>query len=437
MLDAALFTDNLSCGVIAHHKDDAEEFFSNKLKFAYQNLPELIKRDREIIRETTSLMKFSNGSSIRVGTSLRSGTFQFLHISEHGKLCAKYPDKAEEVRTGALNTVQAGQIIFIESTAEGNSGDFYDICMNSMRKTELTPLDFKFHFYSWWEVDKYQLDYDVPVPERLQRYFHELEKEIGRKIPRKHKNWYVKKEEIQKDKMKQEFPSTPKEAFDSSIEGAIFHRQMAYLREQRRITKVPHNPSLPVYTFWDIGRDTTAIWFFQEVMRQFHFIDYFQNANEDLAYYAHVLRTRNLEKGIGYNYGTVYLPHDGSRKTVVSNALTPKAVLQDLGFMDVILVPRTTSKFHHSIDNARRILPLCFFDAEMCAEGIECLDNYRFQKDDKLQTFKPTPLHDKFSHGADAFQTFSDGYRSQWQEEEEERYRVERSYSGRNATTGY
>ena len=70
----------------------------------------------------------SNNSSIRVGTSLRSGTLQYLHISEYGKLCAQFPEKAREVRTGALNTVQAGQVVFIESTAEGQEGHFFDLC---------------------------------------------------------------------------------------------------------------------------------------------------------------------------------------------------------------------------------------------------------------------------------------------------------------------
>ena len=85
---------------------------------------------------------------------MRSGTLQYLHVSEYGQLCAKFPDKAREVRTGALNTVQAGQIVFIESTAEGQEGHF----LRSMRGgpsqqrmgTKLSPLDFKFHFFPWF-----------------------------------------------------------------------------------------------------------------------------------------------------------------------------------------------------------------------------------------------------------------------------------------------
>ena len=84
---------------------------------------------------------FANNSSIRVSTSMRSGTLQLLHISEYGQLCARFPEKAREVRTGALNTIQAGQVVFIESTAEGKEGHFYDLCEAAQAKQRIgTPL---------------------------------------------------------------------------------------------------------------------------------------------------------------------------------------------------------------------------------------------------------------------------------------------------------
>jgi hypothetical protein len=69
-----------------------------------------------------------NNSSIRVSTSHPSGTLNYLHISEYGKLCPKYPKNAREARTGAVNTVEAGQVVFVESTAKGQKGHFYQLC---------------------------------------------------------------------------------------------------------------------------------------------------------------------------------------------------------------------------------------------------------------------------------------------------------------------
>ena len=126
-LDRCLFNSNISAGIIAHTLEDSQQLF-RRVKFAYDNLPEEIKKIVSAENDTTNMLKFSNGSSLRVGTSLRSSTFQYLHISEFGKICAKYPDKAQEIITGSLNTVAPGQYVFIESTAEGRAGYFYDIC---------------------------------------------------------------------------------------------------------------------------------------------------------------------------------------------------------------------------------------------------------------------------------------------------------------------
>jgi len=135
MLDRCLFNDNQNAGVVAHNKEDAEAFFADKIKFAYDNLPEDLRKLRRADTNTTRALKFSNGSMIRVGTSMRSGTYQYIHISEFGKMCAKFPDKAAEVITGTLNTVAPGQMVFIESTAEGPFGEFYDMCREAQDLT--------------------------------------------------------------------------------------------------------------------------------------------------------------------------------------------------------------------------------------------------------------------------------------------------------------
>jgi hypothetical protein len=114
--------------------------------------------------DSADSLRFGNGSSIRVGVSLRSGTLQRLHVSEYGKLCAKYPDRAKEVKTGAFNTVHVGQRITVESTAEGRGGGITRWCrlLATWRsKGRLTALDFKFHFYPWWTDEGYVLDADV------------------------------------------------------------------------------------------------------------------------------------------------------------------------------------------------------------------------------------------------------------------------------------
>ena len=180
MLDACLFNSNIRAGTIAHRLDDARVIFRDKVKFPYDHLPEMLKAARPIIRDSADELVFANNSGIRVSTSMRSGTLQYLHVSEYGQLCARYPDKAREIRTGALNAVQAGQVVFIESTAEGKEGHFYDLCEQAQSKQRmgmpLTPLDFKFHFFPWWRCPDYQLAADgVVIDEPLRKYFATLE----------------------------------------------------------------------------------------------------------------------------------------------------------------------------------------------------------------------------------------------------------------------
>ena len=81
MLDDALFRKFLNCGVIAHNKDDAESFFKDKIKFAYDEMPDHIKSVIVAKSDSARELEFSNKSRIRLSTSFRSGTNQQLHVS--------------------------------------------------------------------------------------------------------------------------------------------------------------------------------------------------------------------------------------------------------------------------------------------------------------------------------------------------------------------
>ena len=183
-LDACLFNSNIRAGTIAHRLDDARVIFRDKVKSPYNDLPDVLKAARPIIRDSADELVFANNSSIRVSTSMRSGTLQYLHISEYGQLCARFPDKAREIRTGALNAVQAGQVIVIESTAEGREGHFYDLCEQAQAKQRigmpLTPLDFKFSFFPWWKALEYAIDPEgVVIDEQFRKYFAKLQATVG------------------------------------------------------------------------------------------------------------------------------------------------------------------------------------------------------------------------------------------------------------------
>lgn len=55
------------------------------------------------------------------------------------------------------------------------------------------------------------------------------------------------------------------------------------------------------------------------------------------------------------------------------------------------------------IEATRQMLANCWFDKEKCKAGLNALQNYRRDFNDKLDQFKATPVHDWASHGSDAF----------------------------------
>lgn len=402
MLDACVFYPDTRAGVIAHTKDDAEAIFRDKIKYAYDNLPDQIKDANPIRRDNTTTLELANNSLIRVGTSLRGGTLQYLHISEFGKICARFPEKAREIVTGALNTIEQGQMAFIESTAEGQEGRFYDLCEEAQAKArlgaKLTPLDWKFHFFAWWREPTYTMDPDgVLIPPSMAKYFAEVEAAIGQTLTAGQRAWYTKKAETQRDDMKREFPSTPKEAFEASVEGAYYAVQLATAETDGRVGKVPHEPQLQVETWWDLGMDDDmSIWFVQRFGREIRLIDYYANSGEGLAHYAKVIREKP------YTYSRHIGPHDIEVREL-GTGKSRKETAEGLGLRPFETAPKL--EVQDGIESVRNLLARCWFDAERCADGLKALKNYRKDWDENRGVWLPRPRHDWASHGADAFRT--------------------------------
>lgn len=168
-LDSALF-EAKKCALIAHTLHDAKRLFREKVKYAYDHLPEIIKNTNPLIIETKEELVFNRGGSITVSTSFRGGTLQRLHVSEFGKICAKYPDKAREIVTGAFEAVPLNGKLTLESTAEGRQGYFFEYCQIAeklkLANKDLTAQDWKFYFFAWWQNKDYSMPPE-PIGERL------------------------------------------------------------------------------------------------------------------------------------------------------------------------------------------------------------------------------------------------------------------------------
>jgi len=399
-LDRCLFNNNQSAGIIAHTIEDAQHMFK-RVKFAYDNLPAEIKGLVTADNDTAQMLKFSNGSSLRIGTSLRSSTFQYLHISEFGKICAKYPDKAEEIVTGSLNTVAAGQYVFIESTAEGREGYFYDICKlaEKRRGRDLSKLDFKFHFFPWHKEPEYRIGNSLPFDKYLTDYFDHL-LGIGIDLDDEQKNWYAARFNTQGDNMRREYPSTSEESWEQSNIGTYYGKLMTQVRSEKRIGFIPYDEQLPVYTAWDLGyNDATSIIYFQIYQKEIRIIDYDEGSGESLSHWLGVVKSKE------YVYDKHIAPHDIMVHEYTTGQ-TRQLAARKMGYN---LIPAKKMDIIPGIDAVRGLLNRCWFDERKCSQLIKCLENYKKDWDERLGCYKSCPLHNWSSHGADAFRTLATG----------------------------
>lgn len=431
LLDQCLFNQNFTAGIIAHTLDDAGKIFRNKIQYPYEHLPALIREAIPLRKESASEYLFANGSGISVSTSMRSGTLQALHVSEFGKICKKTPEKAKEIVTGSFETLTADGFLFVESTAEGAEGYFFDYCDAAMKRQDEglreSKLDFRLHFFPWFKKDAYALDDDSCVVDaQMRKYFDKIEGEAGIELTPAQKAWYVKKKETLKGDMGREYPSTPKEAFEQTIEGAIYGDEMTWLRKNGRITSVPIDPAYPVNTFWDLGtNDTTAIWLHQRIGLDDRFSWYLEEAGQGMAYFWNCLKELQAEHK--FVWDTHHLPHDADNDLQGEVVETRVDILNRLGMRSIQTVPRVAD-INVGIDLTRTSLRTAAFDRENCAQGIKALDNYQRQWDERNGRWRDKPLHNWASNGADAIRQWAQGFKAPSLAEKERRGRRERNW---------
>jgi len=417
-LDHALFNANSACGIIAQDRETAESLFRNKVQFAYDNLPAALKAEMPLESCTKSEIRFAhNNSYMRVATSVRSGTIHRLHVSEFGKICAKFPDKAQEVITGSIPAVPKSGILVIESTAEGRDGEFYKICQgaeahHNARKT-LNARDYRFHFFPWWQEPGYRLDPAGVIVTQVDReYFNQVEAKMGCTLDAHQRAWYcaTRAADFSEDEelMWQEYPSTPDEPFKVSTEGTYYAKQLAAVRKSgRMMTHVPVMPGVPCYTFWDIGAsDGTAIWVLQYVAMQWRAVRFKEGWGEPYGHFAQWLQ------GLGLTFAMHFLPHDANHKRQGATMnKSPKEMLEDLMTGHRFEIVPVIDDINWGIQQTRDVFPMLVFDETECKAGVIHLENYRRKWNKQQMTWSSEP--DKtggHSEAADALRQFAQAH---------------------------
>ena len=183
--------------------------------------------------------------------------------------------------------------------------------------------------------------------------------------------------------------------FDAAAPGAYYSSLLGAADQAGRIGRVPVDPSLPVDTAWDLGIDDyTAVWFFQQAGREIRVVDYFETSGEGLESIV-----RKAIGGRDWVWGTHHLPHD----VMVRELGTGRSRYETLGSLGLTRISVGVAAHpEERVNAARLMIPMCWFDAERCAGGLTRLRAYRKRWSRATHSYSG-PLHDRASHGADAF----------------------------------
>ena len=180
-----------------------------------------------------------------------------------------------------------------------------------------------------------------------------------------------------------------------TVDGAIFAKEMQQAEFEQRITRVPYEATKPVHIIFDLGwSDQTAWWVLQWVGMETRLIRYEETNQTTMSQILAKIQT------YGYVIDTLWLPHDAQNKTLAAQGKSIEDIVRAAGY-NVRILDRVP--IADSINAARTMFSKCYFDRDNCYQGLQCLRHYRYDVDPDTGNFSQKPLHDHYSHGADAF----------------------------------
>jgi hypothetical protein len=196
-----------------------------------------------------------------------------------------------------------------------------------------------------------------------------------------------------------EFAQEMECSFNAAVRGAYFGKVLAEAEEEGRICQVPYDPALPVSTSWDLGiADATAIWYLQVSpggqIRLINYQEYHGASIPDII--------REMRK-LPYQYNTHIAPHDirvrelgtgTSRYEVAATNGVRFHICRNMPLMD-------------GIDATRNMLRKTWIDTDKCQLGLNFLQLYRADFNERTGVPSTRPLHDHTSHAADALRMFA------------------------------
>jgi phage terminase large subunit len=241
---------------------------------------------------------------------------------------------------------------------------------------------------------------ELETDETYQRFVvHKPDNAVVTKVNWNDNPWFPDTLKLEMESLKARDPEAHRTVWEGfcrqTVDGAIFAKEVQMAELENRITRVPYDATKPVHAVFDLGwADATAIWFVQFIGMETRLIRYMEDNQQTISHYL-----AEMQK-FGYVYDTLWLPHDAQNKTLAANGRSIEEIVRAAGHKTRII---DKTPVVDSINAARTIFRSCYFDRENCYDGLQCLRHYRYEVDPDTKQFSRTPLHDHYSHGADAF----------------------------------
>lgn len=178
-----------------------------------------------------------------------------------------------------------------------------------------------------------------------------------------------------------------------AVTGAIYAEEVAKAQTEGRIGLHPYDPALKVHPIFDLGwNDKMSIILAQRHLSSLRVIEYIEDSHKTLDWYSAELKKKNL------NWGKVWLPHDGAHGDYKTGK-SAEQIMRELGWQ-VGITPQ--AGVENGIKLARMAFAQVYIHKPLSERLVQCLKRYK--RGVPATTGEPgAPVHDEWSHGADAF----------------------------------
>lgn len=188
----------------------------------------------------------------------------------------------------------------------------------------------------------------------------------------------------------------------SVADGAYYAKRLAEAKAQGRIGKVSPDPLMTIRLFADIGgtgarADHFVFWGAQFIGHEIRVIDYYEVQGQPIDAHLNWMRSRGYEP----DRAQIILPHDGETNDRVYD-VSYESAFKAAGYKVTVIPNQGKGAAAKRIEEARRLFPQMWFNAETTEAGREALGWYH-EKKDEARNVGLGPEHDWSSHGADAF----------------------------------